>query len=120
MIGLKFKNSLALRVKIETIKNSIIEKLKVVPNINDLKLNVELTLFICRCIETEIKKKHKIQKKDLFFEIISSIFSNLTRDDNAILEQQIQFLHDNNSITKSTIKNYIANSLYNWIEKKIL
>ena len=66
MIGLKFKNSLALRVKIETIKTGIVEKLKVIPNINDLKLNVELTLFICRCIETEIKKKHKVEKKQLF------------------------------------------------------
>lgn len=120
MIGLKFKNSLALRVKIETIKTGIVEKLKVIPNINDLKLNVELTLFICRCIETEIKKKHKVEKKQLFFEIIASIFANLTRDDNAVLEQQIQFLHDNNSIKQSSLRNYIANSLYTWIEKKIL
>jgi hypothetical protein len=120
MIGLKFKNSLATRVKIETIKTGIIEKLKVIPNINDLKLNVELTLFICRCIETEIKKKQGVVKKELFFEIISSIFTTLTRDDTAVLEQQIQFLHDNNSIKQSSLKNYITNSLYSWLERKIL
>jgi hypothetical protein len=117
MIGLKFKNSLALRVKIETIKT---EKLKIIPNINDLKLNVELTLFICRCIETEIKKKHKMDKKELFFVIMTAIFENLTREDNIILEQQLQFLHDNNSIKQSSLKNYIANGLYNWFERKIL
>ena len=120
MIGLKFKNSLATRVKIETIKTGIIEKLKVIQNINDLKLNVELTLFICRCIETEIKKKQGVVKKELFFEIISAIFTNLTREDNSVLEQQIQFLHDNNSIKQASLRNYITHSLYSWFERKIL
>jgi hypothetical protein len=82
-------------------------------------MDIELALFICRCIESEVKKQDKIVKKDLFIDIVQTIF-NLNRDEILAVEQQLEFLHENNKITKSKIINYVFNSFSNWVSRKIL
>jgi len=119
MIGLTFKNSINRKLKKEKLKRDIIEKLNQVPDLQNLKMDIELALFICRCIETEVRKEDKIVKKDLFIEIIQSIF-NLNRDEILIVEKQLEFLHENNKITKSKIINYVCNSVKDWFNRKIL
>lgn len=119
MKGLNFKHSILRKLKTEKLKSGIIEKLREIPDLENLKMDIEVSLFICRCIETEVKKEDKIIKKDLFIEIIQSIF-NLNRDEILIVEKQIDFLHENNKITKSKIINYICNSVSDWFNRKIL
>lgn len=119
MKGLNFKHSILRKLKTEKLKSSIIEKLREIPDLENLKMDIEVSLFICRCIETEVKKEDKIIKKDLFIEIIQSVF-NLNRDEILIVEKQIDFLHENNKITKSKIINYICNSVSDWFNRKIL
>jgi hypothetical protein len=119
MIGLKFKNSISRKLKREKLKKDIIEKLNQVPDLQNLKMDIELALFVCRCIETEVKKEDKIVKKDLFIEIIQVIFS-LNRDEVLVIEKQLEFLHENNKITKSKIINYVCNSVADWFSRKIL
>lgn len=119
MKGLNFKHSILRKLKTEKLKSGIIEKLREIPDLENLKMDIEVSLFICRCIETEVKKEDKIIKKDLFIEIIQSVF-NLNRDEILIVEKQIDFLHENNKITKSKIINYICNSVSDWFNRKIL
>jgi len=119
MEGLNFKNSISRKLKKETLKKNIIVKLNEVPDLQNLKMDIELALFICRCIESEVKKKDKIDKKDLFIEIIQAIFT-LNRDEITVVEKQLEFLHENNKITKSKIVNYIYNSVGDWFSRKIL
>lgn len=121
MEGLNFKNSISRKLKKEKLKKNIIEKLNEVPDIQNLKMDVELVLFICRCIESEVKKKDKIDKKELLIDIVQSIFnSSLNRDDILIIEKQLDFLHENNKITKSKIINYVCNSISGWFSRRIL
>jgi len=117
MIGLQFKNSISRKLKRENIKKSIIEKLNEIPNLQNLRMDTELILYICRCIECSVVKSDKIVKKDLFIEILQSIF-NLGRDELLIVENQLEFLHENNKITKSKMINYVCNSVSGWFSSK--
>ena len=119
MEGLSFKNTISRQLKREKLKKNIIEKLNEIPDLQNLKMDIELALFVCRCIESEVKKDDKIVKKDLFIEIIQSIF-NLNRDETSAVEKQLEFLHENNKITKSKIVKYIINSVSSWFSRKIL
>lgn len=119
MQGLTFKNTISRQLKKEKLKKDIIEKLNEIPDLQNLKMDIELALFVCRCIESEVKKEDKIVKKDIFIEIIQSIF-NLNRDEILIVEKQLEFLHENNKITKSKIFNYVCNSVSDWFSRKIL
>lgn len=119
MQGLTFKNTISRQLKREKLKKNIIEKLNEIPDLQNLKMDIELALFVCRCIESEVKKDDKIVKKDLFIEIIQGIFT-LNRDETSAVEKQLEFLHENNKITKSKIINYIYNSVGDWFSRKIL
>ncbi len=119
MEGLTFKNTISRKLKKEKLKKNIIEKLNEIPDLQNLKMDIELALFVCRCIESEVKKDDKIVKKDLFIDIIQTIF-NLNRDEVSSVEKQLEFLHENNKITKSKIINYVFNSISNWVSRKIL
>lgn len=119
MKGLNFKNSISRKLKFEKLKRDIIEKLGEIPDLQNLKLDIEVSLFVCRCIETEVVKSDRIVKKDLFIEILQHVF-NLTRDEVVAVEKQLEFLHENNKITKSKIVNYVYNSVKDWLNRKIL
>ena len=121
MDGLNFKNSISRKLKKEKLKQNILQKLNEVPDIQNLKMDIELVLFICRCIESEVKKKDKIDKKELLIDVIQTLFkASLNRDDILIIEKQLVFLHENNKITKSKIINYICNSIGGWFNRRIL
>ena len=62
-MNLEYKHSLNIFFVYNDLVNKIVEKIKEIPNYENLKLDVELTLHICNIIENIITKKDKVDKK---------------------------------------------------------
>lgn len=97
---LKMKNSLKIHSFFHTLKQRIIDILhEQVPDIQKLKMNNELTLFVCNLVENLSPKKSKIDKLNLVVEILD-IFFHYTDDDKKVISGQIQFAYDHKMIKK--------------------
>ena len=118
-----FKNSLELFNKTETFIISAVAKIASIPNVLTLKLDIELTSYICNIIENEIvssKSKNKTDKKKIFFRIIQEIFTSLNEQEKKILGDQIEYLLENNKIKKIDAVAAWFKSVGAWIKKKIV
>ena len=81
----------------------IVEKIRTeIPDIDELKLDVEITKLVCNLVEDIIKKGNPfgIEKQALVLEILTKQF-NLTAEEQHQVNQQITFLFDNGQIKKS-------------------
>ena len=127
MEGLDFKRTLKTKIcRLEVIKR-IEEKISAIPNIESLRLDTELTLFIARCIESELTAKSPEEKerewagekKELLLAILSKIH-NLERAEIPLVEGQIEFLLSNKRIVKNSRLKYFFNCFGSWVSRKIL
>ena len=120
---IEFKNGLESFNKTETFIISAVTKIAAIPNVTTLKLDIELTSYVCNIIENEIvssKSKNKTDKKKIFFRIIQEIFTSLTEQEKKILSDQIEFLLENNKIKKVDPIALWFKTVGNWIKKKIV
>lgn len=127
MEGLDFKRTLKTKIcKLEIVKR-IEDKISAIPNIDSLRLDTELTLFIARCIESELTAKTEEEKerewhsdkKELLLAILGKIH-NLERAEIPLIEGQIEFLLSNNRIVKNSRLKYFFNCFGSWVSRKIL
>ena len=105
MEAIEFKNSLESFHQIETLIINAVKKICEIPNVATLKLDIELTCYICNIIENEIisskkKKSTTTDKKVIFFRIIQEIFTSLTEQEKKLLGDQIEYLLENGKIKK--------------------
>ena len=77
-------------------------KIRSLPDFLSLKLNPEIVLFACNLIEHIVKKKYKIDKKQLCINVLSTIFA-FTEVDKKSAGEIIDFLHSTNSIKRATL-----------------
>ena len=119
---IEFKNNLASFNQTETFIINAVKKICEIPNVATLRLDIELTTYICNIIENEIvsKKKKSTDKKVIFFRIIQEIFTSLTEQEKKILSDQIEFLLENNKIKKVDPVALWFKTVGNWIKKKIV
>ena len=92
----------------------VTEKIRLIPNYEILKNEIELVLLVCNIIENVVKKnnKTKIDKKQLVIDIFSSVFG-LSPPDILSLKITIDFLFNNKLIKQISLKKYIkSKSLY--------
>lgn len=127
MEGLDFKRKLKTKIsKLEVVKR-IEEKIVSIPNIDSLRLDIELTLFIARCIESELisktaeekEQQWEGEKKELLLAILGKIH-NLERSEIPHIEGQIEFLLSNGRIVKNSRLKYYFNCFSSWFSRKIL
>lgn len=127
MEGLDFKRKLKTKIcRLEVIKR-IEEKISAIPNIESLRLDTELTLFIARCIESELtartpeekEREWAGEKKELLLAILGKIHA-LNRDEIPLVEGQIEFLLSNKRIVKNSTFKYFFNCFGSWVSRKIL
>jgi hypothetical protein len=100
---LNLKHSIQKHVTYKGIVMGIVEKIKTeIPDIDELKLDVEITKLVCSLVEDIIKKGNPfgIEKQALVLEILTKQF-NLTAEEQHQVNQQITFLFDNGQIKKS-------------------
>jgi len=100
---LNLKQSIHKHVTYNGILRGIVQKLEAeIPELQDLKLNVEITKLVCSLVEDIIKKGNPfgIEKQTLVLEVLTKLF-DLTPEEQYQINQQITFLFDNGQIKKS-------------------
>ena len=100
---LNLKHSIHKHVTYNGILRGIVQKLEAeIPELQDLKLNVEITKLVCSLVEDIIKKGNLfgIDKQSLVLKILTKQF-DLTAEEQHQVNQQITFLFDNGQIKKS-------------------
>jgi len=121
METIKPQNSLRVDQKKTKIKNEIIDKIKSAgfSNLDNLKNDNELLSLVMNLIENSIKKKYKIDKKELLLDIYGELYPNLTQDEKMIIIKNHQFLFENDFLAKIKSSTYVFNFLKNLIIKKL-
>ncbi len=101
--------------------NSIIEKLNEIPNIHQFKLDPQLVLLACECVENEVyqNKLKKVNKKEMVMNILGKLFQLSDEDKNSI-STIIEFLHSNNSIKLLSTRKIVFANCADWITRKFL
>ncbi len=103
------------------ITNSIIEKLNEIPNIENFKLDPQLVLLCCECIENEVyqNKLKKVDKKEMALNILNKLFT-LSDDDKISIGTIIEFLHSNNQIKLISTRKIVISNICDWVTRKFL
>lgn len=78
------------------------KKIRSLPDFLSLRLNPEIVLFACNLIENIVKKKYKVNKKELCINVLSSIFT-FTEVEKKSAGEIIEFLHSTSQIKKATL-----------------
>jgi hypothetical protein len=101
---IQLKNSAQSFALENTLIKSIVDKIKLIPQFDQLKHDIEITEHVCNLVENSItKNKHSkpIDKKQLVIKITSQLFNLNSEADKKIVDQQIDYLFNNNMIQKT-------------------
>ena len=111
------KNLKLENVLIQTIKQELHESF---PQLENVKLNLDLVKQICKAIETNCKVNnlHKVNKLELFFKIYESTFGRLDERDKIFLESMINYLHKSGMIHARSFTSRLIRIIKNYILKK--
>lgn len=114
----KFRKTLKNFCVEKSLKQIIREKIVAIPNYTNLRLDVELTNFLCNLVENGILKKGAgVDKKALVLELLTELFS-LNVPEQQQVKSQIEYLFSNKMIKKIPFSKIIFGNLLGWIKKK--
>ena len=116
-----FKNTLAAHVKQNKIIDEVVEIISKIPDLNHLRLDPELTVYVCNILENLIDKKEKkdINKLNLATLILTKA-CNLEENELDPIIKQIKFLDNNGRIKKAAATKKITKSAWEWFKRKVL
>jgi len=117
MDQIKYKNSLDSFVSENDIIAKLVAKIKALPGFTSLKLDVELTLYIAKCIKTEFQDKTNDQIKAMVVTTITQIHP-LSPPEILILNSQIQFSIDHSKVIPISKLKSTYNTVSGWFFKK--
>ena len=125
MINLSFvkpKNKLKIDKYNSDLLNLICEKIKEIDNHTALKWDNELLKFVCECIENGLHSdneiKQKTNKKQLCIDVYIKVFT-LSEAEKVILTNSIQFLCDDELITKYNNFTKYSSIMLNYLKSKL-
>jgi hypothetical protein len=111
--NIKFKNSMKSHMTDANIVAWIVEKVQQIENLDALKYNGELVLYVCSVIECAcLENKIKTDKLELFIQVYDKVFE-MSVQDKVVVTQMLDFLHKNNLIKglKYPIFNFLKKGL---------
>jgi archaellum biogenesis protein FlaJ (TadC family) len=117
------KNSLSKNIKLSQIVNQISGKITDIQDFRKFQTDLELLKMTCIMVEHAVnnkKEKIKIDKKDIVFQVYIKSFGKLTPENLKDIDQNINYLWENNQIVKKKFWSVIKHSICDWIERKIL
>ena len=116
-----FKNTLAAHIKQNKIIDDVCKIIAEIPDLNKMRLDPELTVYVCNIIENLIEKKDKkeISKLDLASTILAKA-CNLEATDLDLVIKQIKFLDNNGRIKKASTTKKVTKSAWEWFKRKVL
>ena len=124
VINLSFvkpKNKLKSKIFKCDLCNEIVRRVLEFENHLSLRNDPELLKFVCDLVENGVKKtddKNKVDKKELMLEIYSKIF-NINENEKKHISDQIEFLCDNELITKVFNVKKNGKLFINYIKSKL-
>ena len=124
VINLSFvkpKNKLKSKIFKSDLCNEIVKRILEFENHLSLRNDPELLKFICDLVENGVKKtdeKNKVDKKELVLEIYCKVFS-LSENEKKHIGEQIDFLCDNELITKVFTVKKNSKIFMNYIKSKL-
>lgn len=96
--NIKFKNSMKSHITDANIVAWVVDKVQQIENVEALKYNGELVLYICSVIECAcLENKIKTDKLDLFIQVYDKVFE-MSVQDKVVVTQMLDFLHKNGLI----------------------
>ena len=116
-----FKNTLAAHVKQNKIIDDVCKIISEIPELNRMKLDPELTVYVCNIIENLIDKSEKkeISKLHLASMILTKA-RNLEENELDAVIKQIKFLDNNGKIKKASSVKKLSKSAWGWFKRKVL
>ena len=116
----EFKHTLASHIEQNKIIDEITQIISQIPNFINLRMDPEVTVYVCNVIEQKIKGEHKknVSKLDLATLILTKVW-NLEEQELDIVTKQIKFLDNNGAIKKVSKSKKYGKYLKQWIIKKL-
>ena len=107
--------------KIADLSKAIEAKIKLLPDLPDLKFDPDIILYVCDVIENNIRQNEtkSIDKKSIVIGILQKCHA-FTAPELIILNKMIEFLHSNHLIKQITMVEKNSSKLFNWVIKKIV
>ena len=107
-------------VKLSELSKSIVAKIQAMPEVNELKFDLDIILYVCELIENNIKQTEtkSIDKKNIVIGILQKCYP-FAAPELLILKKMIEFLHSNHLIKQVTKIEKTGNKVLNWMIKKI-
>ena len=116
----EFKHTLASHIEQNKIIDEITQIISQIPNFINLRMDPEVTVYVCNVIEQKIKGEHKknVSKLNLATLILTKVW-NLEENELDAVIKQIQFLNNNGGIKKVSKSKKYGKYLKQWIIKKL-
>ena len=116
----EFKHTLASHIEQNKIIDEITQIVSQIPNFINLRMDPEVTVYVCNVIEQKIKGEHKknVSKLNLATLILTKVW-NLEENELDAVIKQIQFLNNNGGIKKVSKSKKYGKYLKQWIIKKL-
>lgn len=117
----EFKHTLASHIEQNKIIDEITQIISQIPNFINLRMDPEVTVYVCNVIEQKIKGEHKknVSKLDLATLILTKVW-NLEENELDAVIKQIKFLDNNGAIKKVSKSKKYKKYIKDWLVKKLL
>ena len=103
---IKFKNNLSKHNIVYSLIDQISEKIKLIPEYEKIRVEIELVKTVCNIVENYVKNKNskdknKVDKKQLVMDSLHRVF-NYNENEKQIISAMIDFLISNKFVKKSS------------------
>ena len=113
-----YKNSLATHVKQKTTIQDIIQKVLTIPEVTNLKNDVELIRYVANVIENVFSNEPIETKKAYVIQVLTAVHP-MNDEELVLLGSTIEFLNKIGKVKARSFLKYISKTAYNWIVKKL-
>ena len=119
---IKFKNNLSKHNIVYSLIDQISDKIKLIPEYEKIRIEIELVKCVCNIVENYVKKKNskdknKVDKKQLVIDTLSKVF-NYTDQEKNLVSSLIDYLFNNTQIKKSSFYKLSKNFLISFAKKQ--
>ena len=115
------QNKLKMKKKFKDIVELIINDVKTnIPEFEEHKLDCEMILRICNIVEYLVKKKYKVDKKQVVLHVFELLFPDITNDNLDFVSNTIDFLFQHDQIKQVKMISKIALGCGDLITRKFL
>ena len=119
---IKFKNNLSKHNIVYSLIDQISEKIKLIPEYEKIRIEIELVKCVCNIVENYVKKKNskdknKVDKKQLVIDTLAKVF-NYTEQEKNLVSSLIDYLFNNSQIKKMSYYKLSKNFLIAFTKKQ--